>query len=216
MKIISIRNGFQSDHSSSNYEFFSSERALTENERSSVAKYSRRSQPGTRKATFQYNGDWNDLPSGAEDDLLTNYFDILVSESYDSWHFAIAFDYDNQLLKNLKKYECEGPDDAGLVIERKNTRIILHLHCQIRDADFSSRPFATGIAEEEDDESEVEVDFKNFRNLLITLKREIGKGTFSSLSAVVNFYEPGKVSGAEPYTKVGETLRSVLSGPEDD
>ena len=210
MKIISIRQGFECDHSSSNYEFFSSERELTKQERKKVAKYSSRSDPGTRRATFEYHGDWSDLPSGAEDDLLMNYFDILVSESYDWWHFAIAFDYDKELFDKLSEYECEGPDDTGLSVGKKGNRMILHLYCHIEYDDFSERDFATGIVEEEEDESAVGVDFDNYRNLLIRLKREILKGDFSSLHAVVEFYEPGKLGGKESYGKVGQKLQSIL------
>jgi len=211
MKIISIRHGFECDHSSSNYEFFSSERPLTEAERKAVSGYSSRSRPGTRKATFQYHGDWADLPSGAEEDLLTNYFDILVSESYDWWHFAIAFDYDKKLFDNLKKYECEGSDDTGLVVEKMDNRIVLHIYCQIEYEPFSPGQFPTGIEEEEEDQSRVEVDFEEFRNLLINLKREIIKGDFSSLHAVAEFYEPGKLGGKVEYTKVSKKLQSILA-----
>ena len=210
MKIISIRQGFECDHSSSNYEFFSSERELTEKERRNVAGYSNRSYPGTRRATFQYNGDWSDLPSEAEDDLLTNYFDILVSESYDWWHFAVAFDYEKELFDKLSQYECEGSDDTGLRFEKKDNRIILHLYCQIEYDDFSGRSFATGIVEEEEDESAVDVDFDSYVNILVHLKREILKGNFSSLHAVVEFYDPGKLAGKEEYTKVGNKLQEIL------
>jgi len=216
MRIISIRNGFECDHSSSNYEFFSSEKALTEEERRKIAQYSRRSRPGTRKATFQYNGDWNDLPSGAEEDLLMNYFDILVSESYDSWHFAIVFDYEKNLLKELKKYECEGPDDTGIRVDHTKDRIILHLFSMLEYDDPSLYRFTTGIAEEEEDKSEVDVDFKKYRNLLIVLKREILNGDFSSLHAVVDFYEPGKLGDQVAYTKVGKKIQSILVKDQED
>lgn len=209
MRIISIRKGFQCDHSSSSYEFFSSERALTDAERKKVARYSRRSRPGTRKATFHYDGDWNDLPSEAEEDLLTNYFDIFVSESYDWWHFAIAFNFNEDLFKTLKRYEFEGPDDTGVRIDQLKDRIIWHLFCQI-NYNESPGSFAPGIGEEEEDESLVDVDFRKFRNLLIALKGEILQGNFSSLHAVVDFYEPGKLGDEESYTKVGKKLRSLL------
>ena len=209
MKIISIRNGFDCDHSSSSYEFFSTERALTKEERKAISGYSRRSHPGTRKATFSYFGDY-DLPHGAEKDLLTNYFDVMVSESYDWWQFAIAFDYEKKLFDALKKYECEGSDDTGIVIEKSGKRIIVHIYCQI-DYDVSPGRFQTGIEEEEDDESEVDVDFEDYRDLLIALKREIIKGDFSSLHAVCKFFDPGKLDEFVEYTKVGKKLQSMLA-----
>ena len=209
MKIISIRNGFECDHSSSNYEFFSSERALTKEERKAISGYSRRSHPGTKKATFSYFGDYN-LPHGAEKDLLTNYFDVMVSESYDWWQFAIAFDYDKKLFDALKKYECEGSNDTGISIEKSGKRIIVHIYCQIEYDEFSPGRFPIGIEEEEDDESDVEVDFESYRNLLINLKREILKGDFSSLHAVCKFFEPSKLDEVVEYTKVGKKLQSIL------
>ena len=174
-----------------------------------MSGYSSRSHPGTRKATFQHHGDSSDLPSSAEEDLLTHYFDILVSESYDWWHFAIAFDYDKELLDTMKKCECEGSDDTGLAVEKKGNRIIMHLYCQIEYELFSAVRFPTGIAEEEDDESQVGVDFEEYRNLLINLKREILGGNYSSLHAIAEFYEPHKLGKAK-YTKVGKKLQALL------
>ncbi len=210
MKIISIRNGFECDHSSSNYEFFSSVRPLTKAERKKVSGYSSRSVPGTRKATFQYHGDFSDLPSGAEEDLLTNYFDILVSESYDWWQLAIAFDYEKKLSDELKKYESEGTDDTGIVVEKQENRIIVHIYCQIDYEGMDDLDFP-GVSEEEEDESMVEVDFEDLRNLLINLKKEILKGDFSSLQAVAEFYEPNNHGGKMQYTKVGKKLKGLLT-----
>ncbi len=210
MEILSIRRGFEFDHSSTNYEFFSYDRTLTDKERKKVSKYSSRSRPGTRRARFQYHGDWAELPYGAEEVLLTDYYDILVNESYDWWHFTLAFDHKEELFSKLSRYECEGPDDTGIVVEKRRDRILLHLYCMIHYDDFSPASFPTGVTEEETDRSMVDVDFENYINLFVNLKKEILKGDLSSLHAVVDFYEPGKIKGEVAYTKVGKKLKSIL------
>ena len=56
MKIISIRKGFQADHSSTSYEFFAVEKPLTTSEREEVSCLSSRARPTKRKVSFIYHG----------------------------------------------------------------------------------------------------------------------------------------------------------------
>jgi len=66
MKIISIRNGFTADHSSTSYEFLALDRALDAEARADVAKLSRRAEPTERQVSFIYNAEGYDLPGGWE------------------------------------------------------------------------------------------------------------------------------------------------------
>ncbi|PIV52650.1 MAG: hypothetical protein COS17_08155, partial [Elusimicrobia bacterium CG02_land_8_20_14_3_00_37_13] len=84
MRILSIRKGFQADHSSTSYEFFAIDKPLTRSERENVAKLSSRARPTKRRVSFIYHGDWNDLPGGWEQ-LMEKYYDVMYSESYDWW-----------------------------------------------------------------------------------------------------------------------------------
>lgn len=102
MKIYWIKDGYETDHSSTSYTFYSSTKRLTREERKLAERFSSRAHATAREVSFHYHGDWSDLPGGAKEELLGKYFDIMVSESYDWWTMAISFDYDEKLLKKFE------------------------------------------------------------------------------------------------------------------
>ena len=107
MKILSIRKGFQGDHSSTSYEFFAVDKPLSRTECQKVASLSSRASPTKRKVSFIYHGDWSDLPGGWEP-LMEKYYDVMYSESYDWWSLAMAFNTDQKAIEKIKKYEFSG------------------------------------------------------------------------------------------------------------
>lgn len=82
MRILSIRQSFDADHSSSTYEFFSFDR-LTAEQKEAVQALTGES--GRRHLRFHYVGDWRDIPDDWPDKLLAMGYDVLISESYDWW-----------------------------------------------------------------------------------------------------------------------------------
>jgi hypothetical protein len=68
LRILSIRRGFEADHSSSSYEFFVLDK-LTPEQREAVRELT--SESARRHLSFHYMGDWSNIPSDWPDQLLT-------------------------------------------------------------------------------------------------------------------------------------------------
>lgn len=83
MKIISVKKGFTSDHSSTSYEFLAVDKVLSKKERQAVASLSSRANPTSREVSFVYHADGYDIPGGWES-LMEKYYDVMYSESYDT------------------------------------------------------------------------------------------------------------------------------------
>ena len=130
MKILSIRRGFQADHSSTSYEFFAVEKALDRSQREAVSDLSSRANPTRRRVSFIYHGEWSDLPGGWVP-LVESYYDVMYSESYGWWTLAIAFDTDRKGIEEIKAYEFTGSDDMGITVQSKGNRVILSIHCHL-------------------------------------------------------------------------------------
>lgn len=126
MKIISIRNGFTADHSSTSYEFLAIDRPLDAQARAEVAKLSRRATPTERQVSFIYNADGYDIPGGWES-LMSQYYDVMVSESYDWWTFAIAFNAPPEQREAVAQYAFRGTDDLGVDITTVDDRVIISI-----------------------------------------------------------------------------------------
>ena len=64
MRIISIRKGFASDHSSTSYEFLAVDKPLGKKEKDAVGALSGRASPTSRRVSFSYHVDGYDIPGG--------------------------------------------------------------------------------------------------------------------------------------------------------
>lgn len=127
MKIISVRKGFTADHSSTSYEFLAIDKPLNQEEINNVSSLSSRANPDNRNVRFTYNGDFYDLPGGWWP-LLEKHYDIMYSESYDWWLFAVAFpDSENQ--QEISRYAFDGLEDLGVNIDIIEGRIIVSFNC---------------------------------------------------------------------------------------
>ena len=130
MKIISIRNGFTADHSSTSYEFLAIDRPLNADAQAQVARLSRRAEPTERHVSFIYNADGYDIPGGWEA-LMRQYYDVMVSESYDWWTLAMAFDASTEQQQAIAQYAFDVGDGLGVRISTSDTRVIVGIHCQL-------------------------------------------------------------------------------------
>ena len=127
MKIISVRKGFTADHSSTSYEFLAIDEPLNQEEINKVSSLSSRANPDNRAVKFAYNGDFNDLPGGWWP-LMEKHYDILYSESYDWWLFAVAFS-DSENQQEISRYAFDGLEDLGVNIDIIEDRIIVSFSC---------------------------------------------------------------------------------------
>lgn len=129
MKILSVRNGFTTDHSSTSYEFLAVDKPLSPKEQAEVASRSRRARPTSRRVSFTYHGDY-DIPGGWEE-LMEKYYDVMCSESYDWWTLAIAFNTTEERIAELERYDFRGEEDCGVDVIRVGNRVILAIYCRV-------------------------------------------------------------------------------------
>lgn len=188
MKILSIRKGFQADHSSTSYEFLAIDKPLNHTEREDVSDLSSRANPTRRRVSFIYHGDWSDLPGGWRP-LMEKYYDVMYSESYDWWTLAMAFTTDQKKVEKIKRYEFSGIDDLGVTISSKANRVIVSIHCRLSPGfDFEGNYYDYD-EEEEDIESENKVESDNLLlNLLAENREYLKNGDYRLLYGVWQKY----------------------------
>lgn len=195
MRILSIRQGFDADHSSSTYEFFALSR-LTPEQRAAVQNLTGESPQ--RHLRFHYWGDWSDIPYEWRDKLLTLGYDILVSESYDWWAVYLSLSHDPVLLEQLRQYECEH-DGSGFDVRVVGERMILYFGMQL---DYGATYDAFG-----------EDLFEGLAYLFETVREELLAGDLSAAWAMYETYggypdvEPEPV---EPLSASGNTLLGIM------
>jgi len=189
MKILSIRKGFQADHSSTSYEFFAIDKPLSRTECQEVASLSSRARPTKRKVSFIYHGDWSDLPGGWEP-LMKKYYDVMFSESYDWWTLAMAFNTDQKAIEKIKKYEFTGMEDMGINVDSEGDRVIVSISCRLSaEMNFDDRYSYDDYEEEgEDEESDTIESHDNLLELLSQNREYLKKGDYRLLYGVWQEY----------------------------
>lgn len=190
MKILSVRNGFTADHSSTSYEFLAVDKALNAQERKAVASLSSRAEPTARRVSFTYHVDGYDIPGGWEE-LMEKYYDVMHCESYDWWTLAIAFDAKAQQIAELEKYEFFGEDDLGIQIYHQGERVVITLHCRLDDSVLFNSDDDYAEEEDEGDESERSDSWKNedeLLKLLVEVRKQLQQGDYRALYAAWEKY----------------------------
>lgn len=195
MRIISIRKGFTSDHSSTSYEFLAVDKALGKKEKAEVASLSRRANPTSRRVSFIYHVDGYDIPGGWEN-LMEKYYDVMYREDYDWWTFAIAFNTEQEQIEELQKYEFSGEDDLGVTIESNGKRVIVVIHCRV-DREYIDDSYDEYEDDYEDEEEDSESDREEgagfvaedeLLNLLVQVRQQLINGDYRTLYAVWEKY----------------------------
>ncbi|MBU0608226.1 MAG: hypothetical protein KKI08_10070 [Armatimonadetes bacterium] len=130
MKIISVRQGFASDHSSTSYEFLAVDKPLGAEDRANVASLSSRADPTKRRVSFIYHADGYDIPGGYEP-LLEHYYDVMYSESYGWWALGVAFNAPPAQHAALGEYEFYGWNDLGVTVTSSGERVIVVINCML-------------------------------------------------------------------------------------
>ncbi len=208
MKILSIRRGFQADHSSTSYEFFAVDRPLTACERKQVSSLSSRAMPTKRRVSFIYHGDWNDLPGGWEP-LVEQYYDVMYSESYDWWTLAIAFDTDQKTINKISGFQYSGIDDMGVDIYAKGNRVVVSIHCRM-DPGISIDEDKFGHSDYWDDEDDLEEEDDDIEsddfllNLLAESREYLKKGDYRLLYGIIEKCGYGEEEDEEPFYSSAE------------
>ena len=194
-KIISVRKGFASDHSSTSYEFLTVDRPLDRKARAQVASLSSRAQPTQRRVSFIYHADGYDIPGGWEP-LLRDHYDVMYSESYDWWTLALAFNADEKRQQEIADYAFEGADDLGVGVSTHDERLIVSIYCRL---DPGAAVFhRSGYEEYHDFEEDEEEDEDNgyasddaLLSLLAEVRQQLIDGDYRALYAVWEVYGYG-------------------------
>ncbi len=190
MKILSIRNSFTSDHSSTSYEFLAVDKPLTREAREKVRSLSRRVRPTRRRAHFIYHAEGYEIPGGWEP-LLRDCYDVMYSESYDWWTLAMAFNASEEQQKEIARYEFYGVDDLGVRVSTQGSRVIVTIHCRLEAGAVGD---LMGEQYEEDWEEEEEGDKATFETedallrLLTEIRKQLMNRDYRALYAVWEVY----------------------------
>jgi hypothetical protein len=195
MKIISVKKGFTSDHSSTSYEFLAVDKVLSKKERQAVAALSSRADPTAREVSFIYHVDGYDIPGGWEA-LMEKYYDVMYSESYDWWTLAIAFNSSKGQLAELMKYEFDGEDDCGINVYEQGGRTIVEINCRLDsysiDDPYDNYDDDSDCEDCEEDEEETGNSFvaeNGLLNLLVKIREQLMQGDYRALYAVWEKYD---------------------------
>jgi hypothetical protein len=219
MKILSVRRGFASDHSSTSYEFLAVDKPLSKKERAEVSKLSSRVHPTARRAGFVYHVDGYNIPGGWEK-LMARYYDVMYSEDYDWWTLAIAFNADLGQYEDLRSYEFDGVHEGtGIGIAIHGQRIIITIYCSIemgKEYDYYYEDMGDDEDEENDESSAIATDDK-LLNVLAQVRRQIIGGDYSALYAVWEKYgdaddevSPPKPKSVKADDGIVDTFKNML------
>jgi len=196
MKIISVRKGFASDHSSTSYEFLAVDRPLDKKARAAVSSLSRRAKPTRRRVSFIYHADGYDIPGGWSP-LMRDYYDVMYSESYDWWHLVLAFPLPPQQQKEIVKYSFDGIEDMGVDTSIHGERAIVNIFCcLVRYGPFDDEPWESfdeedGIDNEDDNalEDDLVAELKDpLLLLLVKIRKQLMEGDYRALYEVWKKY----------------------------
>ncbi|MBM4236235.1 MAG: hypothetical protein FJ152_07175 [Firmicutes bacterium] len=195
MKIISVRHGFASDHSSTSYEFLALDRPLGKVARAAVSSLSRRANPTRRRVSFIYHADGYDIPGGWLP-LMRDYYDVMYSESYDWWHLALAFHLPPERQDEIAKYDFENRDNLGVETEFYEDRAIVNIYCRLQPFGpyYLEDDWDSGEDEEESEEDdtlqdEIIAELNNpLLQLLAKIRKQLIEGDYRVLYEVWNIY----------------------------
>ena len=186
MKILSVRRGFASDHSSTSYEFLAVDKPLSKNDRSEVSKLSSRVNPTARRANFIYHVDGYDIPGGWEK-LMEKYYDVMYCEDYDWWTLAMAWNSAPDQYDELRHFGFEGEHEGtgiDIAVSSDKKRITATVHCTLDTADIDYSDYD----EEDDAENEVFETDDDLLNLLTQVRKQLAGGDYRVLYAVWEKY----------------------------
>jgi len=196
LKIISVRKGFASDHSSTSYEFLAVDRPLDKEARAAVSSLSSRADPTRRRVSFIYHADGYDIPGGWGP-LMRDYYDVMYSESYDWWHLALAFPLPPQHQKEIVKYSFDGIEDMGVDVSFYGEKVIVAIFCRlIPFGPFDDEPWAFAEEDDKDDndednalEDDLVAEIKDpLLLLLVKIRRQLIEGDYRTLYEVWKKY----------------------------
>jgi hypothetical protein len=174
MRILRIRPGFQADHSSSSYLFYAVDHPVNTAGQKAAHRFSSRAEVDEKFARYQKWGE-SELSSQAYPALLGEHYDVMASESYDSWTLMIAVPKTPQMEELLRPFKAlDDGEFERLSVHDYHKRLVIDLFCEFD---------AEGPLWDWDEDT-----FETLVELLAEIRAEILQGDISFLQAVADFY----------------------------
>jgi hypothetical protein len=192
MRIISVRQGFTADHSSTSYEFLAVDKPLSKEAKKKVAALSSRANPTSRRVHFVYNVDGYDIPGGWRP-LMEEHYDVMYSESYDWWLLVMALNISKARREELLRYQFSNYDDLGIDISGGGERVIVTISCRLDSGAITGGYYDEADDWDEEDETKEESigayeSDDQLLNLLVKIRKQLIDGDYRSLYAVWEVY----------------------------
>ncbi len=192
MQILSSRQQFIADHSSTNYYFYAA-KPLGKEARAYVNTLSSHVDVGPRTAQITYNSDYADLGEERRRKFLQHY-DVEVRESYDWWTLSVMLEKDKLPKLSFKKYEVEG--EASLSFEKQGKQICLCFDGWHQDGGASYDEFGEDTMEE-------------LAELGLALREELYAGKTDALQVMRDYCAEGSLPKGKK-SGVAKTLAAIL------
>jgi hypothetical protein len=177
MRVLRVRPGFQADHSSSSYLFYAVDGRVSAAGQRVAHRFSSSAEVDEQFARYQKWGE-SELSGEAYRALLGEHYDVMASESYDSWTLMIAVPKTPQLERLLRPFRDR--DDGEFVrldVHDYGKRLAVEVYCEF---DYSGPLWGN----QEDA-------FEELVELLAEVRAELLAGDVSFLQAVAEFYGAG-------------------------
>jgi hypothetical protein len=183
MRILRCRSGFQADHSSSSYLFYAIDHPISAAGQREAQRFSSRAELEGRFARYQKWGE-SSLSDEAYPALLGQHYDVMASESYDSWTLMIAVPKTAQLEELLRPFhDLDDGEFVRLDVHDYGKRLAIEVFCEL--------DYEGPLWDYEEDALESLVE------RLAKVRKEILAGDISFLQAVADFYRAGEDEAAE-------------------
>src|SRR5262249_9837792 len=201
MRILRIRYGFQADHSSSSYLFYAVDRPVSAAGQRVAHRFSSRADVDEQYARYQKWGE-SELSADAYKALLGEHYDVMASESYDSWTLMIAVPKTPQTVALLRPFQAlDDGEFERLSVHDYGKRLVIDIFCELDE----SAP----LWESHDDE------FEELVELLEVVSGEIIRGDVSFLQAVADFYRADEDGEAEDGEAEDDSSAADAAPPAD-
>lgn len=192
MQIISTRQQFIADHSSTNYLFYAA-KPISKASHAVVSKLSSHVDVEDDTARITYHGDFADLGNDRRKKFLQHY-DVEVRESYDWWTLSVMLEPEKVAKINLDEYEVEG--EASLTFEKVGKRIWLCFDGWHQDYGSSYDEFG-------------EETMEGLAELGLKLREELYAGKTAALQVMQHYCAEGAILKGQK-SPVAKKLAAVL------
>jgi hypothetical protein len=183
MRILRSRPGFQADHSSSSYLFYAVDGKVSAAGQRVAHRFSSRADVDEQFARYLKWGE-SSLSPDAFPALLGEHYDVMASESYDSWNLMIAVPKTPQMTALLRPFhDLEDGEFVRLDVHDYGKRLAIEVFCEF--------DYEGPLWEYDEDSLETLVE------VLATIRTEIMQGDVSFLQAVADYYGAGMEEGEE-------------------